>query len=176
VFRHRIFVGQDQHKFSVAHMTVFPDGSKERLHGHNFNVQVALDLRHVAFESFLDLGIVKRAVEAQCREWNERLLLAEKSPRIELVRVGSDELEFKLCGKRYVVPAEDAVLLPIDNVVVENLSILFAHKLVERLGPSLSRDAVAGIEVQVSEARGQGGAYYWTWDEGGGGAGGADSP
>ena len=36
--RHRIFVGKDVHKFSSAHMTVFPDGSKERLHGHNFMV------------------------------------------------------------------------------------------------------------------------------------------
>ena len=35
--RHRIFTGKDVHKFSSAHMTVFPDGSKERLHGHNFS-------------------------------------------------------------------------------------------------------------------------------------------
>lgn len=31
--KHRIYVGKDAHKFSAAHMTVFPDGKKERLHG-----------------------------------------------------------------------------------------------------------------------------------------------
>lgn len=163
--RHRIFVGQDQHKFSIAHMTVFPDGSKEKLHGHNFNVSVAIDLVQVSFETFMDIGVLKQAVEAQCREWNEHLLLAEKSPRIDLLRRDGIEVEFTLCGKRYVVPAEDVVILPVDNVVVENLSVVFARRLVERMGANLRRDVVAGIEVDVREARGQGGSYYWTWDD-----------
>ena len=144
-------------------MTVFPDGSKEKLHGHNFNVSVALDLNHVSFETFLDIGVLKQAVEAQCREWNEHLLLAEHAPRITIQR-REGEVEFTLCGKRYVVPAEDAIILPVDNIVVENLSVLFARRLVERLGDHLRRDVVAGVEVDVREARGQGGTFYWTWD------------
>ena len=157
--RHRIFVGQDQHKFSVAHMTVFPDGSKERLHGHNFNVSVALDLRTIAFEALLDLGIVKHAVEAQCREWNEHFLLGEKNPRLTIVRRDA-ELEFVLCGKRYVLPADEVVLLPVENVIVETLSVEFARRLIARLGAALRPDVVAGIEVDVREARGQGGTFY----------------
>jgi 6-pyruvoyltetrahydropterin/6-carboxytetrahydropterin synthase len=143
-------------------MTVFPDGSKERLHGHNFNVSVALDLEEVGIEKLLDLGIVKKAVEAQCREWNEHLLLGTKNPKLELVRTDG-EVEFRLCGKRYVVPAEDVVLLPVDNVVVENLSVEFARRVVERLGSALTPGVVSGIEVEVREARGQGGSYAWTF-------------
>src|SRR5262249_9433815 len=130
--RHRIFVGQDQHKFSVAHMTVFPDGSKERLHGHNFNVTVALDLRLYAFETLLDIGIVKAAVEAQCREWNEHLLIGEKNPHLQILR-RDEELEFRLCGRRYVVPADEALLLPLDNIIVETLSMEFARRVIDRL-------------------------------------------
>jgi 6-pyruvoyltetrahydropterin/6-carboxytetrahydropterin synthase len=161
--RHRLFVGQDQHKFSVAHMTVFPDGSKERLHGHNFNVSVAVDLRLVAFETLLDIGIVKAAVEAQCREWNERLLLAEHNPHFEIL-AREPELEFRLCGRRYVVPADEVILLPIDNVIVENLSMEFARRVVARLGLALRPEVVAGVEVDVREARGQGGSTYWPID------------
>jgi 6-pyruvoyltetrahydropterin/6-carboxytetrahydropterin synthase len=157
--RHRIFVGQDQHKFSVAHMTVFPDGSKEKLHGHNFNVTVALELRGYQFETLIDIGIVKKAVEAQCREWNEHLLVGERCPQLEIVRRDEAEAEFRLCGKRYVVPAEDVIFLPLDNVIVETLSLEFARRVVERLGPVLRRDVVAGIEVDVREARGQGGTF-----------------
>jgi 6-pyruvoyltetrahydropterin/6-carboxytetrahydropterin synthase len=157
---HRIFVGQDQHKFSVAHMTVFPDGSKERLHGHNFNVSVALDLRVVSFETLLDLGIVKREVERLCREWNEHLLVGERCPALKILRRDAEEIEFTLCGKRYVAPAEDVLLLPLDNIIVETLSMEFGRQLADRLAPVLRIDVVAGLEVDVREARGQGGTFY----------------
>jgi 6-pyruvoyltetrahydropterin/6-carboxytetrahydropterin synthase len=157
---HRIFVGQDPHKFSVAHMTVFPDGTKERLHGHNFNVSVALDLAGVAFESFLDLGILKREIARLCREWNEHLLLAERCPALAILRREPDEVEVALCGKRYVVPAEDVVFLPVDNVTVENLAVEVGRRLAERLAPELERGQVVGMEVEVREARGQGATFY----------------
>lgn len=139
-------------------MTVFPDGSKEKLHGHNFNVSVALDLHTVAFETLLDIGIVKKAVEAQCREWNEHLLVGEKCPLLEIVR-RDEQVELVLCGKRYALPAEDVIFLPVENVIVETLSMEFARRVVERLGPALRRDVVAAIEVEVREARGQGGSF-----------------
>lgn len=161
--RHRLFVGQDQHKFSVAHMTVFPDGTKEKLHGHNFHVHVTVDLRSIAFADLLDIGVLKHAVVGQCKEWNEHLLVAGRNPFHEVVRHDAAELELRLCGKRYVVPAEDAVVLPIDNVTVENLAVCFAERLVERLGTTLRRDVVEGVEVEVLEIRGQGGTFYWTW-------------
>jgi 6-pyruvoyltetrahydropterin/6-carboxytetrahydropterin synthase len=140
-------------------MTVFPDGSKERLHGHNFNVTVALDLRLYAFETLLDIGIVKAAVDAQCREWNEHLLLAEHNPYLQILR-RDQELEFRLCGRRYVVPADEVVLLPIDNIIVETLSMEFARRVIERLRLVLKSDVVEGVEVDVREARGQGGSTY----------------
>jgi 6-pyruvoyltetrahydropterin/6-carboxytetrahydropterin synthase len=157
---HRIFLGKDHHKFNGAHMTVFPDGTKERLHGHSFQVSVAVDLRDVSFAAFLDFAVVKAALEAQCREWNERLILAERCPFMTDVRREGGEVELRLCGKRYVVPEEDVLWLPIDNVVVETLAIEFARALAARLGPALRRDVVAGLEVEITESARQGGAYY----------------
>jgi 6-pyruvoyltetrahydropterin/6-carboxytetrahydropterin synthase len=155
----RLFVGQDMHKFSVSHMTVFPDGSKEKLHGHNFHVTVGLDLRDASLANLIDIGLIKKALEAICREWNEHLLVAENCPALEIVR-RDDEVEIKLCGKRYVAPAEDVIFLPVDNIVVENLSAEVARRLVARLGPILRPDVVLGLDVEVREAPGQGGATY----------------
>ena len=157
--RHRIFVGKDNHKFSAAHMTVFPDGTKERLHGHTYQVAVTLELRDVSFASFLDIGILKQAIDAQCRDWNEILLLAEKCPHLRIVRREAGELEFILSGKRYVVPADEALLLPVANVVVESLTEEFASALLARLRPVLTNDIVATLEVVITETRGQGGSY-----------------
>ncbi|HKA90422.1 MAG TPA: 6-carboxytetrahydropterin synthase [Haliangiales bacterium] len=161
IARRRLFVGQDPHKFSVAHMTVFPDGSKEKLHGHNFQVTVALDLRDASLATLIDIGIIKKALEALCREWNEHLLLAEGCPALEILR-RDEEVEIRLCGRRYVLPAEDVVFLPVDNIVVETLSAEVARRLVDRLGPVLRPDVVAGVEVEVREAPGQGGSTYVT--------------
>jgi 6-pyruvoyltetrahydropterin/6-carboxytetrahydropterin synthase len=161
ITRRRLFVGQDPHKFSVAHMTVFPDGSKEKLHGHNFSVTVALDLCEASLATLIDIGIIKKALEALCREWNEHLLVAENCPALEIVR-RDGEVDFKLCGKRYALPADDVIFLPVDNIVVENLSAEIARRLIERLGPVLRPDVVSGLEVEVREAPGQGGSTYVT--------------
>jgi len=160
---HRIFLGKDSHRFSSAHMTVYKDGTKERLHGHNFQVSVALDLRDTSFAAFLDFGVVKEAVAAQCREWDEKLILAERCPYMKILsrRAGDNgELEFLLCGRRYVVPIDEVVFLPIENVIVETLAIEFARALLVKMGQSLRKEIVAGLEVSVAESTGQGGSYY----------------
>lgn len=154
--RYRIFVGKDVHKFSCAHMTVFPDGTKERIHGHNYQVEVALELGSIAFGHIVDFGIVKDAIQSQCGAWNERLLLAERNPFYQPLSQNQTELEFKLCGKRYVIPADEVLILAVDNIVVETLSAAFAEQLVARLGGHLRSDVVTGIEVTVSESPRQG--------------------
>jgi 6-pyruvoyltetrahydropterin/6-carboxytetrahydropterin synthase len=153
---HRIFVGKDVHKFSCAHMTVFPDGSKERLHGHNFQVEVAIELKTIAFHEILDFAIVKKAIQAQCDSWTERLLLAGQNPHYKELRNDEHELEFLLCGKRYVVPRPEVLILNVDNIVVETLSAVFAEQLVARLGENLRPEVVSTLEVTISESSRQG--------------------
>jgi hypothetical protein len=70
-------------------------------------------------------------------------------------------VEFSLCGKRYVFPADEVVLLPLSNIVVETLAAQFARELADSLGPALKRGVVAGMEVTVIESSGQGGSYCW---------------
>ena len=164
--RHRIVVGKDRHRFSCAHMTVFPDGTKERLHGHNFQVTAALDLHDVSFARFLDFARVKSALDRLCEAWDERLLIAERSPFLEIVRRDAEEIELRLCGRRYVLPADEVALLPVENVVVEALAEELAMRLVAELGGALKPEVVAGIDVSVSESPGQGASFYWTWPEG----------
>jgi 6-pyruvoyltetrahydropterin/6-carboxytetrahydropterin synthase len=162
--RHRIFVSKDVLKFSSAHMTVFPDGSKERLHGHNFQVLLEFELYTTQLASLLDFGVVKQTLAQACQAWDQRLLLGTRCPAFELIRQEGGELEFKLCGKRYVVPEDEAVLLPLENVVVETLAEELAFVLVDRLGSHLKRDVVAAMTVTVSESTGQGGSYRWDWN------------
>jgi 6-pyruvoyltetrahydropterin/6-carboxytetrahydropterin synthase len=164
VSRHRIRVARAEHKFSCAHMTVFPDGRKERLHGHNYTVAVSLELRSIGFQHLVDFSLIKRAVAALCAEWRERTLVAGACPRLERLERRGGEVELVLCGRRYVLPEEDVLILPVDNTTTEALSALWADLLVERLGGVLRGSAAVGLEVTIEESPGQGASSFRTLD------------
>jgi 6-pyruvoyltetrahydropterin/6-carboxytetrahydropterin synthase len=156
---HRIHVARAEHKFSAAHMTVFPGGRVERLHGHNYTVAVALDLDAIGFADLIDFGAIKQAVAGLCAEWRERTLLAEHNPDTR-IRRREGEIEVTVRGRRYVMPEEDALVLPIDNTTVEALSALWAELLATRLAAVLRGSAARGLEVRIEESPGQGASAY----------------
>ena len=153
--RHRLLIARDQYKFSCAHMTVFPDGSKERLHGHNYQISIAVDLSDIRFEAMIPFAPIRAALADLCAAWKERVLIATANPHYQLVRA-DHELEFRLCGDRYVLPIADALLLPIDNIAVEPLAAHIADLLGEKLAAIFARDEVRGYEITVTESPGQG--------------------
>ncbi|MBV8762589.1 MAG: 6-carboxytetrahydropterin synthase [Deltaproteobacteria bacterium] len=150
--KHRITIAREQYKFSCAHMTVFADGTKERLHGHNYTIAVALDVDRVDLQSMIPFAPIKAALAELCAAWKEHVLVATKNPFVQIVR-DEDELEFTLCGDRYVMPRQDALLLPIDNISVEALAAHIAELLAARLGAPPHAKA---LEVTVEESPGQG--------------------
>ena len=134
-------------------MTVFPDGSKERLHGHNYTVALALSVDRIELAAMIPFAPVKAAIAELCQTFREHVLLATENPFFALIRDDS-ELEFTLCGDRYVLPRRDALLLPIDNISVESLAAHVAVVLRDRLA-GLDVHARA-LEVTVEESPGQG--------------------
>jgi len=149
--KHRIVIAREQYKFSCAHMTVFADGTKERLHGHNYTIAVALEVDRVDLAAMIPFAPIKRALADLCAAWKEHVLLAAKNPHFELVRDDA-ELELRLCGERYVMPRGDALLLPIDNISVEALAMHVA----ELLRDTVSTPHAVALEVTVEESPGQG--------------------
>ncbi len=133
-------------------MTVFPDGTKERLHGHNYTVAVSIELDSVALPAMLPFAPVRAAITELCQAWRERVLVAAHNPHLVVVRDDERELEMRLCGERYVFPRGDVLLLPVDNVSCEALA---AH-VAELLRPKLAVPHVRGLEVTVEEHPGQG--------------------
>lgn len=136
-------------------MTVFPDGTKERLHGHNYTIAVALELSDISFESMVPFAKIKAAIADLCAEWKEHLFLPQHNPHLEMVTPGPPETEFKLCGQRYVLPTEDVIVLPIDNIAVEPLAAHTAALLLDRLRSAFGT-VVTAFEVTIDESPGQG--------------------
>ena len=134
-------------------MTVFPDGSKERLHGHNYTIALGIEVERIEIGAMIPFAPIKAVLGELCAAWKEHVLLAARNPWFAVVR-DDHELEFTLCGERYVMPRGDALLLPIDNVSVEALAAhvaaLVRDELVRHAVPALA------IEVAIEESPGQG--------------------
>jgi 6-pyruvoyltetrahydropterin/6-carboxytetrahydropterin synthase len=157
--RHRIHIARTQYKFSCAHMTVFPDGTKERLHGHNYFIAATLELADIRFEKLIPFQLVKDELGKLCQEWKEHTMVPALNPFFEKLREDDEEYEFKLCGKRYLLPLEDVLVLPIDNIAVEPLALHFANTFLERIRSHVG-EVLIGLEIQISEVPGQGASVY----------------
>ena len=130
---------------------MFSDGTKERLHGHNYTIAVALEVSTIELAKMIPFAPLKDAMRELCAAWKEHVLLAEHNPHFTIVR-DDRELEFTLCGDRYVMPRGDALLLPIDNISVEALAVHVAQLLAAKLA---TPTAIA-LEVTIEESPGQG--------------------
>jgi 6-pyruvoyltetrahydropterin/6-carboxytetrahydropterin synthase len=148
-------------KFASAHMTVFPDGTKESLHGHNYRTQVSIDLRSTELSKMVSFSTIKSAMKQICEQWDEKVLIASLCPFYKLVSSNPRETEFTLCGKRYVLPTDEIAFIDRDNVTTETLSAEFCHRLIALLDPKLFSDSISGIEVRIEEMTGQGASYIW---------------
>ena len=156
--KHRTFIAREQYKVSCAHMTVFPDGTKERLHGHNYSLALALDLDRIDLSAMVPFSPLKQALGDLCAAWKERVLLAAHNPFFKIAREDDLEIEFHLCGDRYVLPKSDVLLVPCDNISVEALAVLVAARLrgtIVQLSPH-----ILGFEVTMGRAPWSGSDLY----------------
>jgi 6-pyruvoyltetrahydropterin/6-carboxytetrahydropterin synthase len=153
--KHRIVIAREQYKVSCAHMTVFPDGTKERLHGHNYTIAVAIDVERIDLPAMLPFVSIKTALGELCAAWKEHVLLAANNPHFAIARDDGTEIDFTLCGDHYVLPRADVLLLPIDNISVEALAAHVATILKTKIA-ALVAPHVLGLEVTVEESPGQG--------------------
>ena len=148
-------LAKEDFKFAAAHFTLFPDGSGELLHGHNFRVRVELEGQEPNEMGLLvDVAAVKERIRAACDTLDEHTLIPERSELLEL-RVEGASVEVRFGERAYRLPAADVTLLPITNVTIETL----AHLLWEEIEPALRGSSIARLRVEVEETAGQSCAY-----------------
>jgi len=157
---HRVHLRKEALKFSAAHMTVFPDGSKEALHGHNYTTEVSIGIKDISLKGIISFSSFKKVIREICDDWDEKLLLAGECPFMEIKSQSPQEIEFFLCKKRYVLPADEVIILAVDNITAETLAAEFCRKLIGKLGAQGSSQ-LTGVEVRIEEAPGQGASSYW---------------
>lgn len=157
----RIHIRKEALKFSSAHMTVYPDGTKEALHGHNYRTEILIDLKDISLSKMICFSKFKKPLKEICDSWDEKVLIQKDCPFLKLQPSSDSEIAFTLCDKRYVLPKDEVEMLPLDNITTETLAKEFCRLFVEKLDSGIKHGAIAGVQVKVEEITGQGATFFW---------------
>ena len=130
---------KENFKFSGTHFTIFSADAGERLHGHNYQVAVRLEIESVdaSLGMAFDFNTIKPLIKELCAELDEYVLIPEKSPYLEL-KSSQQQLEVKFAKKKYSFPESDVRKLPLVNITSEELARYLAQRLAARLKGEIS--------------------------------------
>ncbi|MEX2682373.1 MAG: 6-pyruvoyl tetrahydropterin synthase family protein [Candidatus Sigynarchaeota archaeon] len=125
-----ILDGGGIYKFSSAHFIVGHDKCG-RIHGHNFHVAVEISGPLDEHYFVLDFMDVKEAIKAEVDKLDHHVLVPRDSKELALEE-SKDSITFSFSGKKYVVPRDDACLLPLPAVTSELLAKYFHDALSQK--------------------------------------------
>ncbi len=153
-----IEINKDYFNFASAHFLIFADGRREHLHGHNYQVSIAVEGDLDRAGVLIDFITLKPLVKKVCDALDHRTLIQGKSSRLK-IRRDSKNVEVVYRNQRLVLPRQDVLLLPILNTSTELLAEYLAAQLRRRIPRHFPGVKIHLIEVGVEESRGQRGFY-----------------
>ena len=156
--RFSIEVAKDYFNFASAHFLIFANGRREPLHGHNYQVSVAMEGELDHSGVVLDFIAFKPVVKQICDDLDHRTLIQTKSPIIK-VRQRARAVEIVYKKQRILLPRSDVILLPLVNTSTELLAEHVARQIQRRVRQQFPATKITFMEVGVEEARGQRGIY-----------------
>ena len=160
--RWSIELEKEYFKFSAAHFLIFPDGSAERLHGHNYRVFVAVEAALSRHGLVMDFKRVKPVIRALLDELDEHWLVPGERPDLKVTRRGDGTTEVRFAERYYAAPDEDVLVLPVNNVSAENLATWIGQQLRARLAKTFGDVQVLHLSCGVEETAGQRGVYEYS--------------
>lgn len=148
---------KENFKFSCTHFTIFGPNEGERMHGHNYHVQVDLRFNDISKTDGLavDFNVIKPVIKQLCDNLDEHILIPEKSPYVKIERQETQiVLEFN--NKHYSLPREDCKVLPLVNISSEELARYMTENFIKSCPTNIG---LVQVEITIEETRGQGVTY-----------------
>jgi 6-pyruvoyltetrahydropterin/6-carboxytetrahydropterin synthase len=156
-------VYKEYFNFASSHFLIFADGTREELHGHNYQVRVKVLGEVGEGDMVLDFCRLKPIVKRYCDELDHRTLLPANNPRLSIEEVeGHWEARFTTREEtieRFVLPRRDALVLPITNTSTERLAEYLAGKILVAVREEGQNSRLTSFTIEVEEAGGQCGLY-----------------
>ena len=145
--------------FSAGHFTIFSATKREKMHGHNYSVCVAITTLVTDNGLTFDYRDYKKQLYQWCEELDEYFLIPARSPYL---KINERATQYEVTFNQEVLsfPKTDVKLMPVQNITVEELSHYFLERLIADK-QRLATDAIQALEVKVATAPGQSGSSRW---------------
>lgn len=153
---YRVEVEKGNLRFSAAHFISF-GGKCERLHGHNYAVSVVLEGNLTEDRYVFDFVELKKVIRQICDRLDHHFLLPMQSQHLD-IKESDGEWVIQFENRRYVLPSEDVLCLPVDNITAERLAEYICGQLLGTIQESAMAQ-LSSITVGVEEAPGQTALY-----------------
>lgn len=136
--------------FSSAHFLIGHEKCG-KIHGHNWKISAIVKGEVNEKGWVLDFSILKKIIDEIINDFDHKLLL----PNSLNFSIDERSVNFDANGKKYLIPKQDCIILDVNNITCENLSILLCKKLLEKLKDF----KIKGVEIEIEEKDGQGAKY-----------------
>lgn len=156
--RFSVEVAKDYFNFASAHFLIFANGKREALHGHNYQVSVAVEGDLDRAGVVLDFITFKPLVKGVCDALDHHTLIQAGNPLLG-IRQRRRDVEIVYKDQHLILPRRDVILLPIANTSTELLAEYVAKKIRQRTLKKFPGAKLRLIEVRVEETRGQRGCF-----------------
>ncbi len=154
-----IEISKEDLKFSAAHFTIFSATERERLHGHNFRVSLALTAPVGDNGMCFSYVEIKRRLRKLCATLDEYTLIPAQSPYLQIDEDGEFyRLQFN--GERMMFLKSDTLLLPLRNTTVEEYARFLLQQLLSD-SAFVAGNQILALEMKVSSGPGQWGSARW---------------
>mmetsp|Transcript_14177 Transcript_14177/g.48661 ORF Transcript_14177/g.48661 Transcript_14177/m.48661 type:complete len:501 (-) Transcript_14177:24-1526(-) len=166
-----IEIGKDDMMFNAAHFTVFSAQERESLHGHTHAVRVAFT-GPVGEDGMVEnYQVFKKRVRELCDKWDETYLVPGHCRHLN-IREEGERVVIEHNGVAQDLPKNDCRIIPVRNVTLEELSMLFLRLVVGESEVSKSSWAdeknIVAVSVKISSdgGRGQWATTSWSKQQG----------
>ena len=149
---YKVKVEKGNLSFSAAHFITF-GGKCERLHGHNYAVSLNLEGNLTEDRYVFDFVELKKTIRRICDRLDHHFLLPMQSQHLD-IKETEEEWEIRFENRRYVFPADDVLVLPVDSITAERLAKYICGQFMASVNEQ-KRSSLTSITVGVEEAPGQ---------------------
>jgi 6-pyruvoyltetrahydropterin/6-carboxytetrahydropterin synthase len=117
-------------KFSAGHFTIFSATERECLHGHNYELEASFTAEISEPGLTFDYRIFDTQLLKLCKQLDFRFLLPQHSPYLK-IEEDADYYIAEFNHKKLFFLKEDALVLPLSNITLEELSSWFVEHMIK---------------------------------------------
>ncbi len=161
--RYAVRLRKAVHVFCAGHFITLTDDLCEPVHGHNWLAGADVEGRPDGHGMVVDFIALREALAAIVSRLDHRMLLPTRSRLLQVSTApapaefggtGHEEVTVRFQGRRWVFPADECVLLPVENTTAEWLARWIGEELLAAMAAAGS--PIEGrLRIEVDECLGQ---------------------